>query len=303
MVASLHRKFQQDAELHGRNTDTANIFGTLDQPSGGDREHHRASLPVDFESSVHHDPVSRPTDHHINLRQPSYRDTRPHEVVQPATFTYNPDITSTLGHLSYAESLSVPLFRPPSITEMDIRRQSIHPILQPSRDVRQEIPKQNSYLTVKETLALSNSSQSSLSLESGNSDTSIYDELRQDPLDNESESRLERQDLQQDGVDVAKSKLLEEEDGAVADSFSNLDKMFENWDATDNEWLYSLQTECARPGVVCECGDSCCCPGCFTHTNNAGDRGVYDTLLNKMGSILETENQGNEHMEGNKPCH
>jgi hypothetical protein len=94
------------------------------------------------------------------------------------------------------------------------------------------------------------------------------------------------------------SEVVEE---AEADAFPTFDKVFENWDAADNEWLYSLQTECARPGAVCECGDSCCCPGCFTHTNNPGDRGVYNTMLNKLGAILEPEKE--EFGNGSKPCH
>jgi len=175
-------------------------------------------------------------------------------------------------------------------------------MLQPtSRDIHQEIPKQNSYVTVKETSQLSNSSQSSLSLETADSDTSPYDELAHNPLDNK--ENPPQQDPPQN-VDFQKSKsLLEDETGA--ESFPNLDKIFENWDAADNEWLYSLQTECARPGAVCECGDSCCCPGCFTHTNNPGDRGVYNTMLNKMGAILE--NSADKTDEGgsssSKPCH
>jgi len=306
LMQSTHRRMQQEAELHRRNTDSENLLGTLHQPSVVVDPYHRASLPVNFESSVHHDLSSRSTEHHINLQQPSYRETRPHEQIQTPTYTYTPDITHTLGHIPYAASLSAQLFRPPSVTEMDIRRQSVQPILQPtSREIHQEIPKQNSYVTVKETSQLSNSSQSSLSLETVDSDTSPYDDLTHNPLDDINKQIPPSQLPPHQPIDLAKSKLPLLEDETVAESFPNLDKIFENWDAADNEWLYSLQTECARPGAVCECGDSCCCPGCFTHTNNPGDRGVYNTMLNKMGAILETSSidKTDEGGSSSKPCH
>ena len=302
LMQSTHRRMQQEAELHRRNTDTENLLGTLHQPSVVVDPYHRASLPVNFESSIHHDPTSRPTDHHINLQQPSYRETRPQEQAQTPTYTYNPDITHTLGHIPYATSLSTQLFRPPSVTEMDIRRQSVQPIIQPSRDIHQERLKQNSYVTVKETSQISNSSRSSLPLESADSDTSPYDEPTHIPLDNKPMETPPSQQPQQQNLDLLKSKSLVD-DETVPESFPNLDRIFENWDAADNEWLYSLQTECARPGAVCECGDSCCCPGCFTHTNNPGDRGVYNTMLNKMGAILETSTEKTDEGGSGQPCH
>lgn len=93
---------------------------------------------------------------------------------------------------------------------------------------------------------------------------------------------------------------IQEEEHAASEAFHGLDKMLA-WGDGDNEWLYSLQTECARPGAVCECGDSCCCPGCFTHTNNPGDRGVYNTMINKLGAILEPEEEEQDSSRS-KPC-
>jgi len=67
-------------------------------------------------------------------------------------------------------------------------------------------------------------------------------------------------------------------------------------EGADHEWLYSLHTECAVPGAVCECGDSCCCPGCFTHTNNPGDKHVYNAMLQKLAGLTGDEE---EQAEGN----
>lgn len=304
LMISTHQRMQREAEIHRRNTDTENLLGTMHQPPVVD-PYHRASLPVNFESSVHHDPTSRPTEHHINIQQPSYRDIRQHEQIPTASYTYTPDI----GHIPYAASLTAHLFRPPSVTEMDIRRQSVQPVIHPSPDIHQDLPKQDSYITVKET---SDSSQSSLSLESDDSDTSPYNELQHNPLHhNKPDPTLQlplplphrQPPLPQDLDLTIKSKPPALDDDPVAESFPGLERIFDNWDAADNEWLYSLQTECARPGAVCECGDSCCCPGCFTHTNNPGDKGVYNTILNKMGAILETDTKTEGEGGGNKPCH
>jgi hypothetical protein len=76
---------------------------------------------------------------------------------------------------------------------------------------------------------------------------------------------------------------------AEADVLPSFNVDFEDWDVADNDWLYGLQTECSKPGVVCECGDSCCCPGCLTHTNNPGDCNVYIKVMSKMGGMLEPE--------------
>jgi len=108
-------------------------------------------------------------------------------------------------------------------------------------------------------------------------------------------------ETQSDGTLLRKGNLPELDEEVTSDVFPGLEKVFDNWDAADNEWLYSLQTECAKPGAICECGDSCCCPGCFTHTNNPGDRGVYNTMLNKLGSILENEKDEPDSAQA-KPC-
>jgi hypothetical protein len=105
----------------------------------------------------------------------------------------------------------------------------------------------------------------------------------------------------EDPFNTSEIKSTSPEIETANDVFPALDKIFDPWDTADNEWLYSLQTECARPGAVCECGDSCCCPGCFTHTNNPGDRGVYNTMVNKLGAILEKDKEERE-TQHNKPC-
>ena len=315
LMVSTHQRMQREAEIHRRNTDTENLLGATHQPPVVD-PYHRASLPVNFESSVHHDPTSRPTEHQINIQQPSYRDTRQHEQIPTTSYAYTPDIA--LGHMPYAASLTAHLFRPPSVTEMDIRRQSVQPIIHPSPDIHQDIPKQDSYITVKET---SDSSRSSVSLESDDSDTSPYDELQNNPLHsiplhhNKPDPALQpplpppppppphhQPPLPQD-LDLSKPKPPPLDDDPVAESFPGLERMFDNWDAADSEWLYTLQTECARPGAVCECGDSCCCPGCFTHTNNPGDKGMYNSMLKQMSAILETDTKTEGEDGGNKPCH
>jgi hypothetical protein len=313
LTASTHRRFQQQAEMGRRHTEADNLLGSLHQSSTGlDDPYHRASLPINFESSVNPDSNSRQPEHHINLQQPSYRETRPHEQMQTPQYNYSHDLAQSLAHIPYAVTLSAQIFRPPSVTEMDTRRQVHHHMLQ-AREIPADSDKNNAYVvTVNDTTEpeLTNSSQSSLSLESEDSDTSPYDELHENPFDGKPEYTTQQpppplqHDTTQPSDDPLKSKSLTVEEDPVPEAFPGLERMFETWDATDNEWLYSLQTECARPGAVCECGESCCCPGCFTHTNNPGDRGVYNTMLNKLGSILETDTVEEEtQTEISKPCH
>ena len=142
---------------------------------------------------------------------------------------------------------------------------------------------------------------STISIASTNTALPLEEEKSNTSSDNFRKDAIAQVDGQSDSNLIAKGNLPEIDEDAASDVFPGLDKVFDNWDAADNEWLYSLQTECAKPGAVCECGDSCCCPGCFTHTNNPGDRGVYNTILNKLGSILETEKEEQEGLQS-KPC-
>lgn len=75
-------------------------------------------------------------------------------------------------------------------------------------------------------------------------------------------------------------------------------------EGADAEWLFTLRTECAVPGTECECGDSCCCPGCFTHTDNPGDRMIMDVMLKKIAGLQgdkeEQEEEGQLDMSAEK---
>lgn len=193
--------------------------------------------------------------------------------------------------MPYATALATTLFRHPSDIELEQRRKS-GPSIMLSQKNQSEGRVHNSNLTAQLIVESSSSSQTSLPIKATNSEHGVLDDHSSTESIDEYKSHVGEEQQQEASENI--SKAAETDEDTVSESFPGLDKIFDSWDATDNEWLYSLHTECARPGAVCECGDSCCCPGCFTHTNNPGDRGVYNTMLNKLGAILETgkEEQG-----------
>ena len=300
LMASTQRRIQQEAELARKyHRDSENFIGSLQHqptPPLVDPYHHRASLPVNFESSAHHDITARDMEHHSNLKQHPYRDSRGSESANIGGYNYVHDISQAIP---YATALSTTFFRHPSVIELEHRRKSVPLVTTGQSHTPSETPAQEPVLASKSATESNSSSQISVSLNITNSENAVLDD--DTTTDSVDEYRVQSGEPQQESS-IPKSKGVEIDEEAVGESFPGLEKMFDSWDAADNEWLYSLQTECARPGAVCECGDSCCCPGCFTHTNNPGDRGVYSTLLNKMGAILETEKEELE-INRSKPCH
>lgn len=297
LMASTQRRIQQEADLarkHHRNSE--NFIGSLQQqPTPLVDPYHRASLPVNVESSVHHGAAMRNMEQHSNLQHHQYRDSRSSEAANIGGYNYVHDISQAIP---YATALSTTLFRHPSAIEIEHRRKSVPPVTVVRSHTPSVIPTQEPGLAAKSAAESNSSSQTSLSLNTTNSENVIVeDHFATDNLD-----EYKVQGEEQEESSIRKSKGVEIDEEAVGESFPGLEKIFESWDVADNEWLYTLQTECARPGAVCECGDSCCCPGCFTHTNNPGDRGVYNMVLNKMGAILDTDKEEQDTSRG-KPCH
>ena len=49
-------------------------------------------------------------------------------------------------------------------------------------------------------------------------------------------------------------------------------------------WVLSYDSNCARPGATCTCGDDCRCPGCVTHLNNLGDKAMFEGVVDAVRS-------------------
>ena len=245
---------------------------------------------------MYHDAATRNIEHHSNIHQHPYRDSRGSEPANVDGYSYVHDISQAMP---YATAISTTLFRHPSVIELESTRKSVPSVLTGQRDMQSRTPAQETLLATKTALESNSFSQRSLSLNTTSSENPTSG--HHSTTDTVDESKVKRGGEQQESS-IPKSREVEVEEEAIGESFPGLEKMFDSWDGADNEWLYSLHTDCARPGAVCECGDSCCCPGCFTHTNNPGDRGVFNTMLNRMGTILETGNEEQETRRS-KPCH
>ena len=57
-------------------------------------------------------------------------------------------------------------------------------------------------------------------------------------------------------------------------------------------WVLSYDSNCARPGVACTCGDDCQCPGCVTHMNNLGDKAMFEGVVDAVRSTGLSANNG-----------
>jgi hypothetical protein len=300
LMASTQRRIQQEFEwARKQNRDPENQLGVAQHPPAPlpGLYHHRASLPLNFESSVHNEPASRITEHQLDLYYQSYRDARSSLPTHAGTYDYSQDVSQTLSHSPYVASLSTTLFRHPAIIEMEQKRRSGHSTISDWR-LNEEIRSRDPTVTVSSHIE---SKTSSPALEAANTRNPIAVDMADQSVDDIVAYKVNLEGEQLDSHSVKSSAgEVQEEETTVSEAFQGLDKMFDTWGEGDNEWLYSLQTECARPGAVCECGDSCCCPGCFTHTNNPGDRGVYNTMLNKLGAILEPEKE--QDSTRTKPC-
>jgi len=157
------------------------------------------------------------------------------------------------------------------------------PILIPSVDtiIVQNTPDANH-------IDISNSNSASISSSPVKHRDSSGSDTRPTDLGHEPDLQSEEEEFGTPLLSVEPSEVVTE---AEADVFTSFNPDLDDWDAADNDWLYVLQTECSKPGAVCECGPSCCCPGCFTHTNNPGDRDVYIKVMSKMGGMLEPEKE------------
>src|SRR5438046_6303594 len=128
LVASTQRRIQQEAELARKHHhEPENFIGSLQQstPPLADPYHHRASLSVNFESSVHHDAATRNIEYPSNIQQHPYRDSRGSEPASVDGYSYVHDISQAIP---YATALSTTLFRHPSVIELESRRKSVPPV-------------------------------------------------------------------------------------------------------------------------------------------------------------------------------
>jgi hypothetical protein len=294
LMASTQRRIQEEAELRRRSRDGENMLGSLQQNASTHLpepyHHQRASLSANLGSSVHSNDVSASSQRLMS--QHTYQPTRDSDP-ELTPFNYVHDPSQALDHLPYAASLANTVFRFPSSVEMQPRRTSISQLgsnLEPmgAHTERSSYPSESG----TKPNDVSTSSVASMPLQHQTTGISSHE--------THSNNGIVAFNSHHDGLRTDKGNPPDLDDEVASEAFPALDKVFENWDSTDNEWLYSLQTECAKPGAVCECGDSCCCPGCFTHTNNPGDRDVYNTMLNKLGSILEADKE--PESSHNKAC-
>lgn len=300
LMISTQRRIQQEAEIARRqnreaNGSTNSLTNTMPTQQF-DSYTLRTSASINYVPPTHADNVVGNSDFRLDLPTQSYprisiSDTTPH--TEP--YRYFQDSSAQMTPFSYASSIANPVYRPPSFIGVGQRNTSLRsssPIVQASAAPPESQTPQ-----------------------------SVSDQTRQPPDSNDSQAPSQSQpllsDLQgQEAIEAGDQhseiqtkdpslNLLDPElshDDITSELFSGFEKVgMDNFDAADNEWLYALETPCARPGAVCECGDSCCCPGCFTHTNNPGDRGVYHTMLNKLGGMLSTDREESA-ISHNKSC-
>jgi len=224
------------------------------------------------------------SDFRENLSAQSYSGLSLNDTPHTDPYRYFQDTSainqSALNQFTYASSISNPIYRPPT------QRIPSLPATSP--------PTQLSYghteTQEEEPLPKANLPTGRTQPESSPPNPT-QEEATQDS------KPQEKEDIPQNPTDPDLTH-----DDLTSEIFSGFERVgVESFDAADNEWLYSLDTPCARPGAVCECGPTCCCPGCFTHTNNPGDKGVYNTMLNKLGGILSATNE--EEAGNGKSCH
>jgi len=292
--ASTHRRIQQEVEsARQQYREIGNLLGPSFQIPLPDSytPHHRASFPTDHASSSRPDMITKfqaPVS-----KVPAYSQTPTPGSGHSEIYNYTQDASEPFEEFAYAASLTTPIRYPPAF-EMDSRRRFTLPV---GKSPQPNIAKGDLNASLNPNNELETSSRTTIPVTRVDS-RSPRQGTR--PLESigEYESQLQQNQGFNQSSQPEQSEMSEE---LVTDAFSSLEKMFDQWDAGDNEWLYTLQTECAKPGAICECGDSCCCPGCFTHTNNLGDRGVYNTVINKMGSISGSDKEG-QGSGGTKPC-
>jgi hypothetical protein len=299
LVAATQRRLQLEAEQSRRQSrDNDNPLVPLSPASQSQLPEpyhpHRASLPVNYGSSLNVNANLNSSDHRLSVPQSSYPETRPSDTERSDSYRYVHDTSQSLSHVPYATTLSNTLFRfPPSI--------EAHPLKHPLSSFPSEPTLPAGHPEKYRSFHTESHTKSAIPVTSTNTSLPLQEEKSNTASDNPRKNAVAQVDGQSGGNLLAKGNLPEMDEDAASDVFAGLDKDFSNLDAADNEWLYLLQTECAKPGAVCECGDSCCCPGCFTHTNNPGDIGVYNAMLNKLGSILENEKEEQE-LPQTKPC-
>ena len=291
------RRMQQEAQLTRKQSrDGTTPYGQLHSisPSQGlDPYQHRTSLAINYNPVTHSDPN---LSHHLNLPSPSYPSLPITDPAHTDAYRYLHDNSNSLtAAFPYAASLSNLVYRPSSNILHPQRKTPVpmtRPAIQTSddRNNRHESPQTTEHQLHHSTTDDHPPRKSSDTIET----SSTHPE----------KSKLEVQPAppeQETSQGPTDHELINHEE--VADIFSGFEKVgIEGFDTADNEWLYALDTPCARPGSVCECGDSCCCPGCFTHTNNPGDRGVYNTMLDKFGGILAGDNKGGRETNSSSTC-
>jgi hypothetical protein len=284
-MASTQRRIQQEAEMARRQRNTVSGSNSLPNPPDNpsvDSYNIQTSLSASYGSPMPADNTLGQSDLSLSLStQPISRFSIPDSSPHPDPYRYFHSNPHQMTSFSYASSIANPIFRPPSsavgINERKIVMAGSSPVVlsaavqlekhgsQSDADASQQTPDSFGTEDAKQI-------ESSLDVDPGALSQQPKVQTADDP------QNLLGPDLNQDDV--------------ASELFLGFEKVgMDNFDTADNEWLYALETPCARPGAVCECGPSCCCPGCFTHTNNPGDKGVYNAMLNRLGGMLSGDKE------------
>jgi hypothetical protein len=303
-LMNAHR-LHQEAILRSQNGEARNLFdplrSSLPAQSQDATYYQRTSVPsIPYGISSDVQNVLGPPDQTANLQHQAYPNLHYPGTDRVDALRYFQDNLHPPSDFSYAASLSNHVFRPPppferpqtstSILSANPNLSSSHVVTEVDSDETTAniyTPNENNYPTEaiarrQDAQKFTDTGQMTISAGQETSQRSARkDLLQQYSTPAVAQSRGETSAHENNAMQHRGSHSNNDEIPS-SDLFSGFDDSFE---AADNEWLFSLQTPCAQPGAVCQCGDSCCCPGCFTHMNNPGNRKVLGTIVNKRGVI------------------
>jgi hypothetical protein len=291
LFASTQRRIQQDAAMgrqsdYGPSSHSAQFFHS--QSAEHYHSQHRAPLPTKVGSSANLG-AAFASESPLNIQQDFHevRATKPDQ-----TYQYVND--ELLSQICYSPTIPNGAFNPR--LSIDSHSKAIPVLPSVSLDdagIVQNTPPDANHIGISNSNSECISSSLVTHRDSSGSDTRPTD------LGNDPDFQSEEEDINARLLSVKPSEVVTE---AEADGPTFYDTAIDDFEGTDSDWLYTLHTECSKPGVECQCGDSCCCPGCFTHTNNPGDRDVYNKMVGKMAAMLEPENEGLVP-ENDESCH
>jgi hypothetical protein len=284
LMATSERQIHEAAMYRKRSHGHENLVEPLQQnPTSQFPEpysHQRASFSVPLGSSVEANNLST-AGQHLSLPQQTF--SNPHDSSHEQTsYGFLNDSSPSLDHAAYSAYLQNSIYRHPPPVVMQSRTPSIsHPVT----NIAPTDPHSgtSSYIAETGTQPQEPPESSNLTL-SPKQHQSAAVAVQEAPQSD----AVVVFEPQQDASVTEEGNPPENEEEAEPIGIQSLDRAWD-WEDTDNDWLFRLDTECAKPGAVCECGPSCCCPGCFTHTNNAADQLMLKTVQNKFGGMLDSE--------------